>query len=164
MNRKRGREVRGFTLLEMVVAVSAAGILVAGMMSSIFIAMRAVDKSSTPAAATLEGTRVLTEVALDLQDANSLAVQTPTVIVAYVPDRDENTIDELIQYVWSGVAGNALYRIYTNGTTEVVVDDVHEFLVEYRISPKGKRYVNVAIQVSDNSAARVETAFAQDNL
>lgn len=163
MKRQRTMK-RGFTLLEMVVAVSASGILVAGMMSSIFIALRATDKSSTSADAVLEGTRALTEVTLDMHDATTLLAQTPTVIVANVPDRDDDLGEELIQYVWSGVAGNALYRVYTNGTTEMVVDDVHEFLVEYPKTSAGHRYVNVAIQVSDNSAARVETAFMLDNL
>lgn len=158
------RNNRALTILELLIAISASGLLVIGMTSSMFIALQATDKSTTPSDATLEGSRVLMEMALDLNDAVSLTTEASAAIAAYVPDRDTDLSNELVQYVWSGTAGDAVYRVSGSNDPSMVVDDVHEFLLEYPSSPTGRKQVNVSIQVTDNAAARVETAFLLQNM
>ena len=155
---------RGFTLLELLIAVSASGVLVVGMSSSIYIALRAADTSTTPADSILEGTRTLTEVALDLQDTLSLSTAGTRNLFANVPDRYGDGSVDTVQYDWSGSAGDPLYRSYNGNTPKIIVDDVHEFAFGYQVSDAGHLVIDVQIQVSNNSAAAVQTAIFLENM
>ena len=80
-----------------------------------------------------------------------------------VPDRDGDTNSEPITYSWSGTAGNPLLRVLNNGSAETIAEDVHDFQVTHHTPSSGKEYIEISIQVSSSSHARVESAFALIN-
>lgn len=121
----------GFTVLELMVSLASASLLMAGVSSSIFIALRATDTSRTPTAYALEGLARLSDMS-ELQYAQTAAEQTATAVTVTVPDRnDPDTNPETIRYAWSGTPGDPLTRQYNGGAVAPVADDVYLFAIDY---------------------------------
>lgn len=148
----------GYTLIELIVAVSVSGVLMAGLSSTMFIAFQASDTSNTPAAATLEAHTSLTHLSAELQYAQRLIAADNRTIRFTVPDRDSDLGSETIRYAWSGTAGDPLTRRYNGGTVATVAEDVHEFKLEYYRPDSAVEYVNVRLQISSDSETSMETA------
>ena len=120
----------GYTLLELVVASAGATFLIVGLASSVYIASQAVDPSSSPGNATIQGDSALSDLMADLRLATSFSETTPTAITFSVPDRDNDTNPETIRYAWSGTPGDPLTRQYNGGAAAVVVENVHDFSLD----------------------------------
>jgi prepilin-type N-terminal cleavage/methylation domain-containing protein len=153
-----------YTLIEVVMAMTVAGILVSGMASTLLIARRAADPSSTPAAGTLEGLAALTDITADLQFAEAISEQTARAITVVVADRnDADTNRDTIRFAWSGKSGEPLTRQFNGGNVADLVNRVHDFGVEY-YSPAGTvEYVTVRIQTTDDPSTLVETSLPMLN-
>ncbi len=160
MKNKPNRPTRGgFTLIELVASLGAASVLIVGLSSTIFIALRASDTSNTPAANTLEGLVRLSDMAAELQYTHMISEQPETAITVTVPDRnDPDTNPETIRYAWSGTAGDPVTRQYNGGTVANVVEDVHDFGVQYYQPAAVVEYITIWIQVTSDSQTRVETS------
>lgn len=117
----------GYTLVELMVAMVGASVLMVGLSSTIFIALKATDTSNTPTSATIEGYSALNDLLSDLEFALSFSEQTPNAITFTVPDRDGDSNPETIRYAWSGTPGDPLTRQYNGGTVATLVEDVHVF-------------------------------------
>ena len=63
----------GYTLVELILAMVGAGALLAGLSSTMIIAIRATNTSNTPTAATIDGNSALIDLLADLEFALSSA-------------------------------------------------------------------------------------------
>jgi type II secretory pathway pseudopilin PulG len=156
---------RAFTLVELVASMAGASILVAGMASTMFVALRASDPTNTPAAGMLTALTCMSDMSAELQYAQAVTESTANAITATVPDRsDPGAAPETIRYAWSGVAGQPLTRRYNNGTVVNVVPSVQSFTVEYYPSAATPEYVTVRIQATTSTRSVVETSINLLNL
>jgi hypothetical protein len=117
----------GFTLVELIVAMGGAGMLITGLFSALYIALKASDTSLTPAAATIQGNATMTGLLSELQFARSFSELSTTAITFSVPGRDGESTSETIRYAWSGTPGDPLTRQYNGGTVAKLVDNVYAF-------------------------------------
>lgn len=122
----------GFTLMELVAAMATASFLMAGMMSAIFLAIRAADTNSATSLA-ISGSLTLEDITAELRDAVYFKQRTATSVMFTVPDRDNDGDVETIRYSWSGTAGDPLMREYNGSTAVAVLDDVHAFALVYNV-------------------------------
>ena len=106
---------RGYTLLELMIAMVGATTLMAGLSSAIFVAVQAAGTDDSPLSASRRGGAVLSDLLAELEFARSFTETTPTAITMIVPDRDGDTIAETIRYAWSGTPGDPLTRQYNGG-------------------------------------------------
>ncbi len=154
-----------FTLVELVAAMASAAILVAGMASTMFVALRASNPATTPAAGMLAALTCMSEMSAELQYATALTESTANALTATVPDRtDANATPETIRYAWSGVAGQPLTRSYNGGTAVNVIPSVQSFTVAYYPSAAAAEYVTVRIQPTTSTRSVVETSISLLNL
>jgi hypothetical protein len=164
MNRS-SRSRRGFTLVELATSTGAAAILVAGMASTMSVALRASNPANTPAAGMLTALTCLSDMSAELQYAQAVTESTASAITATVPDRsDADAASETIRYAWSGVAGQPLTRRYNGGTVINVVPSVQSFTAEYYPSAAAAEYVTVRIQLTASTRSIVETSIPLLNL
>lgn len=148
---------RGFTLIELVVATALASILIAGLTSTLFIAVEA-SSGDTPAPNTLEGLALLTDMTAELQYAVTITEQTAMAITVTVPDRNADTFNETIRYAWSGTPGDPLTRQYNGGTVANVADDVYDFDIRYRQPGTKVDYATVRLRITSIGQCSVQTA------
>lgn len=124
---KRLLKRSGSTLVELLAAMVGASALMAGLSSTIFIALKATDTSITPTSATIEGNAALNDLLSDFEFALSFSEQTANAITFTVPDRNGDSNPETIRYAWSGTPGDPLTRQYNGGTVATLAKDVHVF-------------------------------------
>ncbi len=156
---------RAFTLVELVTSMAAASALLAGIASTLFVALRASNPASTPAASMLQALSCMADAAAELQYAQAVTESTARSITATVPDRaDVDTAPEIVRYAWSGVAGDPLTRTYNGGTAARVIPSVQSFAIEYFPSAIAPKYVTVRIQPTTGTRSVVETSISLLNL
>ncbi len=126
-NSRTPADRRGYTLMEMVAASVGASALIAGMVSSLFLTLRATDASATPTPAQIAGDEALTEMLADLELALAFSENTDHAITFAVPDRDGDFLSETIRYAWSGTPGDPLTRQYNGGTAANLVENAYVF-------------------------------------
>jgi hypothetical protein len=148
----------GFSFLELVASLAAASALVIGMASTLGVALRAADPASTPAANTLAGLKLLSELSSELTYALAITEKTAIAVTATIADRgDADTSSDSVRYSWSGTPGNPLVRQYNSGSPATVVANVHNFSIAYYPATGQAELATVRIQVSANSRTAVET-------
>ncbi len=148
----------GFTLMELVVSLLGASVLILGLTSAMFIALKTSDASLTPAHAALAGVSRLTDMQAELQYAQTVTEQTTTAITVTVPDRDSDSNPETIRYAWSATPGDPLTRQYNGGPVANAAEDVHDFSVDYFQPASAIEYLNVRLQISSDARTSVETS------
>ena len=155
----------GHTLLELVVSVAVSALLLGGIMSTVAVTIRATDQSLGPWQAISEGRAALDDVAGDLAYAKSFTSRLAHAVIITVADRDGDSVDETIQWAWSGVAGEPLERTCNGGAAVEMVEDVHQFDLTYAVDTvtgSTTRYfvrsVDLVLQVGSDTGARVDTA------
>jgi type II secretory pathway pseudopilin PulG len=164
--KRRNASPRGFTLVELVASMAGAGILVAGMASTMFVALRASNPATTSSAAMLTALTCLADMSAELQYARSLTVSSsPTAISATVPDRsDADAAPETVRYAWSG-AGQPLTRQFNGGAAAIVCPSVHSLTVApYPAAPAAAKYLTVRVQLTNTTRSVVETSISLLNL
>lgn len=152
------KSCRGFTLLELIIAVAISGILVLGMMSTVGIVLKASDTSIGPSTGTREGHAAITQMYSELQLATALSEKAERAFTVTVPDQNFDNIDDTIRYAWSGTPGGPLTRQFDGGTITTVVDSVYDFDVQY-IPPIGAvKSFAFKLQIDSNPNTAVRTA------
>lgn len=126
------RNRTAFTLTELVVASISASILLAALGSTMYIA-RQVAYSPVHAQKLLDGTTTAFDLVDELKHAVYIVDYGPTHLEFVTDDRDGDTIEDTIHYAWSGNAGDPLTRSFNRGAQVNVMDDVHEFQLDYSI-------------------------------
>lgn len=122
---------RGFTLVELVVAVGITSILMVAIGSVILIAGSAVPESRGPSEAVVEAGAGLEQIAAELQYALSFAEHSLHAVRFNVADRDGDGSPEAIRYAWSGTPGAPLMRQYNDAAPVEVLSDVRDFQLNY---------------------------------
>lgn len=124
---------RGVSLLELTISLVSAGVLVAGLSSSILIALRACDPESSPTLPLLDAATALTELQTDLQCAKAITEKQPRSVTVLVPDRDGDGQPETIRYAWTGISGMPLTRRVNSGAILTFSGNVADFALEYEV-------------------------------
>lgn len=148
---------RGFTLAELAIAMAASSMLVAGMTSAIFLAVRSADTNSATTLA-IQGSLGLEDITAELRDAIYFKQRTATSVMFTVPDRDGDSDVETIRYSWSGTAGDPLHREYNGGTAVAVLDDVHVFSLVYSIQTNASANNLLLVVPNEDSLDADDTA------
>jgi hypothetical protein len=130
MSKKQQR--RGYSLAEMVISMSSATVLLAGMGSSIYLANRAFRTENTAVAARTEAAITEQEMLADLQLATGFTERTTKAVTFTVPDRDGDNQPETLRYAWSGISGDPLTFTYNGGATRTLLTDVRSFALNYQ--------------------------------
>jgi hypothetical protein len=117
--RRRTRSTRNaFTLVELVVNMVSASVLVAGLASALLLCMKTLPTDTSASADNNRASKILAQIAEDVQHATGFTEQTANAVTFTVPDRDGDSKAETIRYFWSGTAGQPLKYQY-NATTSV---------------------------------------------
>ena len=161
--RPRTTRRRGVTLIELITSLVTAAVLLAGISSSIFIAVRASDPKKTPAVSVLESSARLADMTMDLQYAQTIALATATGVTATVADRNGDNNPETIRYAWAGV-GQPLTRQYNGGTTATIASSVQVFDIQYVPSSAAPQYLVLRLQGLSQASSAVETYLTLFNL
>ena len=127
-NRRRS----GHTLIELIVSVAVSGILVVGLMSTLYTATRATDPAAG-AGRILDGSLSAHDLLGELQLAVTFLERSANAVTFTVADRNGDTADETIRYAWSGTPGDPLTRQYNGGAALEVLQDVHDFTLTYDV-------------------------------
>lgn len=145
------------SLLEMVLAMTISGVILAGLSAPLFLAVEANDESTTPDAAALQSARALADISNDLRFALSVPEQTQYACTVTVADRDGDLAAETIRIAWSATPGDPVTRQVNGGTSEVVAADVHDFGFSYYVPNTTVGYVRHWLQVGADARAAMET-------
>lgn len=149
---------RGFSFLELVGSLAAGTALVVGMAATIGVALRASNPATTPAANTLAGLKVLSELQGELTHAYALTERTAIAVTATIADRgDADTNNDSVRYSWSGTPGHPLVRRYNSGSIAIAAANVHAFAVEYSPAASPTDLLIVTIQIGADSRTALET-------
>lgn len=160
-----GSTRRALTLVEMVASLASAGILMAGLTSTMFIALKASNPSYTIAPAMIETSACLADMAADLQFALAVTEATPGAITVSVPDRtDADALPETIRYAWTTPAGNPLTRAYNGGAAANVLPGVYNLTLLYHPSATSPQFITVTLQRTSAADTTVQTSIPLVNM
>lgn len=125
------KAARGFSLIEMVVAMALGVVLLAAMGSALVIAARAMPSKGDAMLVALTGADATNMLASDLQFAISFSTLESNEIEFTVPDRTGDGVADVIRYAWSEVVGAPLTREINGGKETEVVPSVSSFALAF---------------------------------
>lgn len=128
---KRRLIFRGQTLIELVMAMSAVSVLLAGLGSAVIVSAKALRPESLSTYKQAAVTGVEQELIADFRLATSFAERTDKAATFTVPDRDGDGIPETLRYAWSGLAGDPLTFSLNGGTAQTIASDIRSFSLSY---------------------------------
>ncbi len=126
---------RAFTLVELVLSMAVMSILLGGLASAMIIATRAIPNRESAPGTAMESAYATEQLAGELAVAKTFSVRSPTVVEFKVDDRNNDGVDEVIRYEWSGTSGASLTRKYNSDAAVPVIGDVNEFALDYTLTP-----------------------------
>jgi hypothetical protein len=124
---------RGFTLVDLAVAVAVTAVIMVGIGSAMLVAGRAVPDARSPAACRLAASAAIEDMATELQYATRVMQRSAHMIEFVTPDRNADETPETVRYEWSGTSGAPLSRQYNGGAAVSILTDVREFGLSYRL-------------------------------
>lgn len=122
---------RGFTLVEVMVALSIMAILLLSLGSVVALATKAIPPTNPPASDTTATHEVLRVLDADLELASDITAATATSLKFKVADRNSDGVAETIWYSWTGIPGDPLQRMYNSNPSEPVVARVQSMSFAY---------------------------------
>ena len=132
--RNRRRVRRGFTLVELIAAMSVMAILMVGMGSTMIIATNAIPDGQSPVAIATESRNVLDRLTEDLLYATSITEKAAKALTFTVADRGHGAAGpETIRYAWSGTSGDPLTLEYNGASAVNLIDEVQDFTLSYAV-------------------------------
>jgi hypothetical protein len=125
----------GYSLLEMVVSLSVSSLLVTGMTSSMYLAMKSNDVGIGPFRPINNASDAVLNLDRELTYATTIftSVNSAKAIEFQLPDQTGDGAAETVRYQWSGTAGDPLQRIFNNGTPEVILSGVQLFRLDPQV-------------------------------
>jgi len=135
---------RGATLIELVMTVAVTGLIAVGIQSSIFVAMRSLPNSQTGVQATIRASKIVDQLATELESAIYISEHTATTLGFTVSDRTGDGIPERIRYAWTGTPGGALTRQFNGGASDVLVSSVNLFNLTPSFTSVTEEYTGLA--------------------
>ena len=140
---------KGFTLVELLMAIAIMAVLLMGMSASIVIASRAVGDGVDVVGRAVRTSDILGEIASDISSAEALTNRTDSSVTLTVADRDGDGVSDTIRYWWTGSGDGRLMRQLNDGPEVTLAEDVHEFSLTYGLT-----------SMSADEVARTPTATA----
>ncbi|MCH7886097.1 MAG: prepilin-type N-terminal cleavage/methylation domain-containing protein, partial [Planctomycetes bacterium] len=132
--RNRRRVRCGFTLVELIAAMTVMTILMMGMGSAMIITSRAIPDDQSPMSIASESRNVLDRLTEDLLYATSITEKAATAITIIVADRGHGAAGpETIRYAWSGTPGDPLTLEYNGAPAVNLVDEIQDFALSYAV-------------------------------
>lgn len=124
---KRG----GFTLLELTISIGISSILIAGMTSSLLLAVQANNPGDGPFQDVDNASQALGQISRDLTYSSEIltALDETNALEFEVPDQTGDGVNEVIRYQWSGETNEPLERIFNGGTPQPMINDVSVFSI-----------------------------------
>lgn len=113
---------RGFSLVELVMALAITSILLFAMGSALTMTLGAADLGKDSPQRAADAQRVLAQMQSDMTTATAWTEISPGVIAFLSPDRDSDGAAESISYTWSGKPGDSLKRTFNGVETPVLAD------------------------------------------
>ncbi|CAK9027570.1 Uncharacterized protein SCF082_LOCUS17981 [Durusdinium trenchii] len=120
----------GYTVVELLVSTISASLLLTGLASSLFLAVRSFDGTSN-AAATTRATDVHNDILVDLKHATGFVSRASDAVTFTVPDRDGDLVDETLTYQWTGLPSAELQIAVDGGAPVTLLEDVQDFNLAY---------------------------------
>ena len=124
----------GFTLLEVVVALSIISVLLASLGSVVVLASRAIPSTASAAGTGAASAAALDQMVSELKFATGVVAKTSTAIEFKVPDRTGDGNADTIRYEWGGIAGGPLVRTF-NGVAANLLANLDQFSLVYQSTP-----------------------------
>lgn len=125
------RTVRpGYTLVEVVISLTSATILTAGLATSIAISSRSLTGGGK-ALARAKSAEVQANMLADLNQATAFSARTATSVTFTVPDRNTDNLDETISYSWTGLPTAQLTYSYNGSAPATILNDVKDLQLTY---------------------------------
>jgi prepilin-type N-terminal cleavage/methylation domain-containing protein len=121
----------GYTLVELLVALTIASTLLLAMGSILIVSTRAIPNGNSRSASVLAGSRALSSISSDVYYATTITEMTPTSITFTVPDRIGTGQPQAVRYGWSGNPGDPLTRQFNGGNIVNVLSSVQSFALTY---------------------------------
>jgi len=106
----RPRPARGFTLIELVLAIGLTSALMVGLTSAVLVGIRAMPRSDEPAIVRVQCHNAIATLADELSAALYINTTSATTVDFVVPDYNGDGVPERIVYQWSGTALDPLTR------------------------------------------------------
>lgn len=111
---------RGFTVVEVILALSISVILLAAAQSLVVLSSRSIPNGRTSGYAAVTAGISLDAFQMDIRAATMILQSGATYVEMRVPDRDGDGLQETVRYEWSGTSGASVLRkvtLSTIGTT-----------------------------------------------
>ena len=121
----------GYSLIELVVALTIAGTLLLAMGSIITVAARAIPDGRGRSSAAMSAAKATSMISSDVFYATSVTQTSPTAITFTVPDRNGDGQPETIRYAWSGTPGDPLTRQYNNNNAVAILAAIQSFALTF---------------------------------
>ena len=137
----------GHTLVELLVAMVSGSMLLAALASTMYIAGQ-VAYSPLHAQRLLQSTSAAFDLAEELKHATYIVDYGATYIEFVTDDRNGDGIEESHRYEWSAVPGDPLVKTLNRGSPATVLDDVHDFHLDYAIA-QGSEQIDVVAMGSE---------------
>lgn len=126
-----GHARRGYTLVELLVAMTSATLLLAGLGASVLVTTKAFRPETGVNHARANAAFAQHDLLADLKLATGFTERTDKAATFFVPDRDGDGRPETLRYAWSGVSGAPLSRSYNGVAAIPVVTDVRGLSLTY---------------------------------
>lgn len=158
MNRKRS----GFTLLELLAAMTTASILLLGMVSTIYVSLQGIDEESSPSGRFINEINAIADLEYDLLYATSVTNTAATSFQITVGDRNNDATIETIVYSWSGTVGDPLNRTLNSETTEAVLENIRALEFIY-VENADTNLLFIEMEITAGSGKPISSTFATRN-
>jgi hypothetical protein len=132
MKNRHCKQRSGYTLAELVLSVSTATVLLAGMGSSVYLANQSFRSENSAVAVRSDVAFTEQEMLADLQLATGFTERSNKAVAFTVPDRDGDNQPETLRYAWSGKVGDPLTFSYNGGAVQILVKDVRNLAFDYQ--------------------------------
>ena len=109
--------------------------VVLGLGSAIMLSARAAPSTNDALGLASQASKVIEEMTDDLTGAVLFESANATDARFKVADRDADSIAEVIEYAWSGVAGEPLTRKLNTGSATPIIDQVDALAMTYQTRP-----------------------------
>lgn len=137
---------RGFTLVELVVALAVTSIVLAGLGSVFVLAARGAEASADDRGAAVASALHL--MAADLRDAVRISAAAARDVSFEVADRNGDLANEVIRYTWSGTPGDPLVRTY-NGVAANAAPALNDLALTYSTSARQRTTISGSVESAE---------------
>lgn len=132
---RSSKNTRGFSLVELVMAMAVSGILVGAMAATLVTASSALEQGTGTFGSERAAAEAMADLQSDLAEAIEFYERTSTSVWFSVPDRNGDKVNEHIRYAWSGVPGEPLTRSTNGNTPAAIASDVRAFDLGFVVRP-----------------------------